>query len=47
MNVLVVDVGGQHVKILLTGREVRRKFKSGPMMTVQQMAEGVKKSANG
>jgi polyphosphate glucokinase len=47
MNVLVIDVGGLHVKILLTAQEARRKFESGPKMTVQQMAEGVKKSANG
>jgi polyphosphate glucokinase len=47
MTVIVIDVGGHHVKILLTGQEARRKFESGPKMTVQQMPEGVKKSANG
>ena len=47
MNVLVIDVGGQHVKILLTGQETRRTFESGPKMTVEDMVEGVKKSAEG
>ena len=30
MNVLAVDVGGTHVKILATGQETPRKFVSGP-----------------
>jgi polyphosphate glucokinase len=47
MNVLVIDVGGHHVKLLLTGQTARRKFESGPNMTVQEMVEGVKKSAEG
>jgi polyphosphate glucokinase len=47
MNVLVIDVGGQHVKILLTGQTTRRMFESGPKMTVEKMVEGVKKSADG
>jgi polyphosphate glucokinase len=47
MNVLVIDVGGQHVKILLTGQSARRSFESGSTMTVQQMVAGVKASAEG
>ncbi len=37
MNVLVVDVGGTHVKILATGQEQSRKFPSGPELTPRQM----------
>ena len=47
MNVLVIDVGGQHVKILLTGQKTPRKFESGPKMTVEDMVEGVRKAAEG
>lgn len=42
MKVLVVDVGGTHVKILATGETERRSFDSGPTLTAQHMAEGVK-----
>src|SRR5262249_30376515 len=45
MNVLVVDVGGTHVKILATGQKEPRKFDSGPGLTAQQMVDGVKKLA--
>ena len=47
MNVLVIDVGGNHVKILVTGQTVRRRFESGPAMTVEKMVEGVRESAEG
>jgi polyphosphate glucokinase len=47
MNVLAVDVGGNHVKILATGRDERRRFASGPTMTAKQMVEGVKTAAEG
>jgi polyphosphate glucokinase len=47
MNVLVIDVGGHHVKILVTGQTDRRKFESGPTMTVQDMVAGVRKAAEG
>jgi len=43
MNVLVVDVGGTHVKVLVTGEGEPRKFSSGPTLTSQQMVAGVKK----
>src|SRR5678810_317050 len=43
MSVLVVDVGGTHVKVLATGRKVHREFDSGPTLTPKQMVAGVKK----
>lgn len=45
MNVLAVDVGGTHVKILASGQEKRREFPSGPTLTAQQMVRGVKELA--
>jgi polyphosphate glucokinase len=47
MNVLVVDVGGTHVKILATGQETPRKFDSGPAMTAADMVSAVRKAAEG
>lgn len=47
MKVLVVDIGGTHVKILASGQETRREFVSGPTMTPDQMATGVQKAAEG
>jgi len=46
-NVLAVDVGGTHVKILSTGHDEPRKFVSGPMLTPQRMVSGIKKLARG
>ena len=43
MNVLVVDVGGTHVKVLVTGESEPRKFPSGRHLTARQMVAGVKK----
>jgi polyphosphate glucokinase len=31
-NILVVDVGGSHVKMMISEKEKRRKFESGPKM---------------
>src|SRR6059036_2389368 len=45
MRVLVVDVGGTHVKMLATGHRAHRKFSSGPAMTPEQMVSSVKKLA--
>src|SRR5689334_7364886 len=45
MNVLVVDVGGTHVKILATGQKARREFASGPTLTPKRMVAEVKKLA--
>jgi polyphosphate glucokinase len=45
LKVLVVDIGGTHVKVLATGQAQPRKFPSGPTMTPKQMVSGVKKLA--
>jgi polyphosphate glucokinase len=45
MDVLVIDVGGTHVKILATGQNDKREFASGPTLTAQQMVAGVRKLA--
>jgi polyphosphate glucokinase len=45
MNVLVVDVGGTHVKILATGQHAHREFSSGPKLKAANMVAGVKKAA--
>jgi polyphosphate glucokinase len=42
MNVLVIDVGGTHVKVLATGENTERKFTSGPDLTPSKMVGGVK-----
>jgi polyphosphate glucokinase len=40
-TVLAVDVGGSHVKVLLSGSGVeRRRFESGPELTPQEMVDG-------
>jgi polyphosphate glucokinase len=46
VNVLVVDVGGTHVKILSAGQKQHREFPSGPKLSARQMVAGVKKLAN-
>ena len=45
MNVLVIDVGGTHVKILATGQETHREFESGLSMTAQKMVSQVLEAA--
>jgi len=47
LNVLVVDVGGTQVKILATGQAEPRRFPSGPDLTAETMAAGVKACAQG
>ena len=42
VNVLVVDIGGTHVKVLVTGEKEPREFESGPALTAAQMVAGVK-----
>jgi polyphosphate glucokinase len=44
MNVLVVDVGGTHVKVLATGEQDQRKFVPGLGLTAKQMVSGVRKT---
>ncbi len=43
MNVLVIDVGGTHVKVMATGRETSREFESGPTMTPRRMVSKIQK----
>jgi carbohydrate-selective porin OprB/predicted NBD/HSP70 family sugar kinase len=43
MNILVVDVGGTHVKILATGHDTFRQFDSGPALTPETMVSNVLK----
>jgi polyphosphate glucokinase len=45
MSVLAVDVGGTHVKILVSGEKDSLRFDSGPDMTAKQMVDGVNKLA--
>jgi polyphosphate glucokinase len=45
MNVLAIDIGGTHMKILATGQKERREFESGPKLTPKLMVGGVKKLA--
>jgi polyphosphate glucokinase len=47
MIVLVVDIGGKHVKLLATGRRQPRKFASGPELTPAAMIEGVEQIVEG
>jgi len=46
MNVLVVDVGGTHVKVLASGQKESRKFDSGPALVPGSMVLGVQKIAS-
>src|ERR671923_1470510 len=43
LNVLVIDIGGTHVKVLATGQAQPREFPSGPTLTPKKMVSGVKK----
>jgi polyphosphate glucokinase len=47
MKVLVIDVGGAHVKILATGQVRRREFVSGPTLRPEKMVNEVLKAAQG
>ena len=42
MKVLVIDVGGTHVKVLASGEKAERKLVSGPDLTPAKMVGGVK-----
>jgi len=46
MKILVVDVGGTHVKILASGEKEKREFDSGPTLTARQMVSSVRKLAD-
>ena len=47
MNVLTIDIGGTHVKILLSGEKEPRKMESGAGFTPRQMVDDVRKLAKG
>jgi polyphosphate glucokinase len=44
-RVLVIDIGGNSVKMLASGHKMRRSFPSGPKMTPKDMVAEVKKLA--
>ena len=44
-NILAIDVGGNHVKLLCTGQPEPIKILSGPKMTARKMATDVRKAA--
>jgi polyphosphate glucokinase len=46
-NVLVVDVGGTHVKVLATTQKEPIKIVSGPTMTARRMVTAVRKATAG
>jgi polyphosphate glucokinase len=46
-RVLVVDVGGSHVKVLLRGESEPRRLDSGPTLTAREMVDGVLRLAAG
>ena len=45
-KILVIDIGGRHVKLMVS-RAKKRKFKSGPKMTPRQMVSQIKTELNG
>ena len=47
MKILSIDIGGSHVKALLTGAKERRRFESGPDMTPKKMVAEVKTLCEG
>jgi predicted NBD/HSP70 family sugar kinase len=47
VRILVIDIGGSHVKILATGARTSRRFPSGPGLTPARMVTGVKALARG
>src|SRR5262245_11396917 len=47
MHILVIDVGGTHVKMLASGHDEPRHFDSGPELTPDVLVREVKSSARG
>jgi predicted NBD/HSP70 family sugar kinase len=47
MRILVIDVGGTHVKLLATGHKKRIEFESGPKMTPSKMVAAVRLATAG
>src|SRR5271155_3132425 len=46
-KVLVIDVGGTHVKLLMTGQKEPTKFVSGPSMTAARAVRDIKLAVKG
>jgi len=46
-KILVIDVGGTHVKVLATGRRKPLEIPSGPKMTAKQMVRDVREGTTG
>ena len=46
-KVLVIDVGGTHVKLLMTGQQEPTKFVSGPRMTAALAVRDIKQAVKG
>jgi len=42
MNVLVIDIGGTHVKVLTTSQDQHREFVSGPTLTPKRLVSRVR-----
>ena len=47
MKVLVIDVGGSHIKVLATGRKMPIQIPSGPKMSAGQMVRRVREAIDG
>ena len=47
MKILVIDVGGTHIKALATGRKTPLKIRSGPKMTAKEMVRMVRQATTG
>ena len=47
MKVLVIDVGGNNVKMRVSDDETSRRFKSGPDLTPERVVAGVAETAEG
>jgi polyphosphate glucokinase len=47
MKILVIDVGGTHVKVLATGRKTPIKIKSGSTLTPRRIVAAVKRVTEG
>ncbi len=47
MKILVIDIGGTHVKALATGRRQRVKIPSGPKLTPARMVAGLRAATAG
>lgn len=43
MNVLSIDIGGTHIKLLASGERRKRQFDSGPTLTPAEMVDAVKR----